>query len=492
MWPRGPRPQAGTVAPSPRSDPPAPAHAVVVGAGVAGLAAAAALRRHVERVTIVERDVLPSLPAVRSGVPAGRHAHGLLPGGLPALDRLVPGLRDDLVAHGAVTLTAPRDVLWLSAAGWMTPVAGRGRTLVAASRELIEHVTRRRVLADPAVRVRTGVEVAGLAVDAGTIVGVDLRPRGAAPGEPTERLGADLMVDASGRRSRAPEWLAAAGYERPVETVVDAGVATASRMYRRAPRDTVAGHRAVWIQARAPHTRRTGVMLPVEDDRWLLTLAGADGDMPPTDEDGFLAFARGLRSPVLAAALSRLEPVSPITGHRKHADRLRHYEDLRGPANFVVVGGATCALGPVHGHAMSAGALSAEALDRALARYRARRGTLAGGGASHAAQRAVARATQGAWRLAAGEDLRYPRARGRAPASAGRLARRYLDRVLAAATVDQAVNAALYDVLALVAEPSSLVRPALACRVLGRRPAAPPADPPLPYRAPDRAGATRR
>ncbi len=478
------------MAPSPRSEPPAPAHGVVVGAGVAGLAAAAALRRHVERVTIVERDVLPSLPAVRSGVPAGRHAHGLLPGGLAALDRLVPGVRDDLVARGAVALTAPRDVLWLSAAGWMTPVARRRRTLVSASQALIEHVTRRRVLADPAVRVRTGVEVAALAVDAGRIVGVDLRPRGAAPAEPTERLGADLVVDAGGRRSRAPGWLAAAGFERPVETVVDAGVATASRTYRRVPGDTVAGHRAVWLQARPPDTRRTGVMVPIEDDRWLLTLAGADGDMPPTDEDGFVAFARGLRSPVLAAAMGRLEPVSPISGHRETAGRRRHYEDLRGPAGFVVVGGATCALGPVHGHAMSAAARSADALDRALTRHLARRGTLAG--ASHAAQRAVARATRGAWRLAAGEDLRYPRARGRAPASAGRIARRYLDRVVAAATVDAAVADALYDVLALVAEPSSLVRPALARRVLGRRRAAPPADPPLPYTAPDRAGATRR
>jgi 2-polyprenyl-6-methoxyphenol hydroxylase-like FAD-dependent oxidoreductase len=467
-----------------------PANAVVVGAGIAGLTAAAALRRHVERVTIVERDVLPSLPVARSGVPAGRPVLGVQPGGVAALDRLVPGLRDDLVAHGAVALTAPRDVLWLSAAGWMTPFPGRGRTLLSASRELVEHVTRKRVLADPAVTVRAGVEVVGLVVDAGTIAGVHLRPRGAAPGEPSERLRAHLVVDASGRRSRAPAWLAAAGYERPVETIVDAGHATASRIYRRSPGDTVAGHRAVLLQARAPQTRRAGVMIPVEDDRWLITLAGAGGEMPPTDEDGFLAFARGLRSPVLAAAVSGLEPASPIASHRETAGRRRHYEDVRGPAGFVVVGDAACALNPVHGQGMSAAALSAEALDRSLARHLARRGTLAAG--SHAAQRAIARATRGAWTVATSEDLRHPGSRGLARWTTGRLARRYAARVVAAATVDPLVNAALYDVVALLAEPSSLLRPALARRVLARRPAAPPADPPLPYSTADRTRATRR
>jgi hypothetical protein len=138
---------------------------------------------------------------------------------------------------------------------------------------------------------------------------------------------------------------------------------------------------------------------------------------------------------------------------------------------------------------MTAAARSAEALDRALARRLGRGVSLAG--ASHTAQRAVARATRGAWWLTATEDLRYPRARGHEPV-AGRLGRRYLDRIVAAATRDPAVNAALYDVLALSAGPWSLLRPALARRVLRRRPAAPPADPPLPYAARDRAGATRR
>ena len=38
-------------------------------------------------------------------------------------------------------------------------------------------------------------------------------------------------------------------------------------------------------------------MQRLEGDRWMVTLAGILGDHPPTDPDGFLDFARSLRSP---------------------------------------------------------------------------------------------------------------------------------------------------------------------------------------------------
>jgi 2-polyprenyl-6-methoxyphenol hydroxylase-like FAD-dependent oxidoreductase len=73
-------------------------HAVVLGASLAGLLAARVLSDAYERVTVVERDVLPNKPENRRGVPQGRHAHMLLPRGAQILDELFPGLLDDLVA----------------------------------------------------------------------------------------------------------------------------------------------------------------------------------------------------------------------------------------------------------------------------------------------------------------------------------------------------------------------------------------------------------
>ena len=66
-------------------------HAIVMGAGVAGLLAARVLARHFARVTVLERDSLPATPRPRDGVPQGRHIHVLLPGGVAAIERLFPG-----------------------------------------------------------------------------------------------------------------------------------------------------------------------------------------------------------------------------------------------------------------------------------------------------------------------------------------------------------------------------------------------------------------
>ena len=86
---------------------PAQDHAVVVGASMAGLLTAQALSRHFRRVTIIERDCLPNHSSNRPGVPQGDHLHVILPGGQQAMERLLPGLADELVAAGAVNVGDP-------------------------------------------------------------------------------------------------------------------------------------------------------------------------------------------------------------------------------------------------------------------------------------------------------------------------------------------------------------------------------------------------
>jgi len=468
MWVRGSGLHAG-----PMSSPRTYGHAVVIGGGMAGLAAAAAVARHAGRVTILERDELPSTPAFRAGVPQSRHAHALLPGGLAALERLLPGLETALVGAGGIPVGVFGEFAWMSPAGWMRPFDSPDRTLVSASRELIEYVTREMVLALGEVTVRSGVEVTGLGVEAGRIVGVDVRPRGAAPEEPTERVAANLVVDASGRRSAGPDWLAAAGYDRPEESRVDAELAYASRTYRRVGDELLPGYKAMFLQADAPRTTRMGVLVPIEGDRWLLTVAGTNGDLPPTDEDGFRKFTRGMRSPLMADLVEEMEPLSAIVGFRRTANVRRHYEQLAvAPEGFVVLGDATCAFNPVYAQGMSAAALSAEALDRTLGQH----------AGTHAAQQAIADANAGAWMVATGEDLRYPGTKGGSTSMADKVLRRYFDRVVRAAAHDEGAYNAFVDVLALLAPPESLLRPGLAARVLTRRHVAPPTDPPLPAR----------
>jgi hypothetical protein len=136
---------------------------------------------------------------------------------------------------------------------------------------------------------------------------------------------ADLVVDATGRSSRAPAWLATLGYPAPPETLVDPLLGYASRFYA-IPDGFDPGWKALYLQAAPPATRRTGGLFPQEGGRWICSLSGAGRDYGPTNEEAFLAFAKGLRDPVLYEAIRDAEPLSPITGFRRTANHRRHYE----------------------------------------------------------------------------------------------------------------------------------------------------------------------
>ncbi len=76
-------------------------HAVVIGGSMAGLFAARVLSDHFERVTIIERDHLPSGPELRNGVPQARHLHVLLARGMNIMEGLFPGLNAELDVAGS-------------------------------------------------------------------------------------------------------------------------------------------------------------------------------------------------------------------------------------------------------------------------------------------------------------------------------------------------------------------------------------------------------
>ncbi|MBE1488422.1 NAD(P)/FAD-dependent oxidoreductase [Plantactinospora soyae] len=440
-----------------------PRHAVVIGGSLAGLCIARTLLDHVERVTVVERDRFPDGPRVRAGVPQAHHLHLLLTSGQRALDRLFPGLMAELRLSGAVSVSAPTDVLYLSATSWRERFPAT-HGLIGASRELIDWTIRRRLLADERVRFLTAHEAVGLlpGEDGRSVAGVVLRPRGGTDG--VERLDADLVVDASGHGSRTPDWLAALGYGRPEESRIDAGLGYASRRYV-LPGGVADSWKHILLMPNPPQTSRGGVLYPIENDRWMVTLGGLGDEAPATDEVGFLAFARELRSPVLYEAIRDAVPDSPIHGFRWTANSRRHYETMaRWPDGFLVVGDAACAFNPVYGQGMSVAAQTAALLAEHLRTHPGRFG--------RAAQAVVAETGAAAWTIATGADLRYA-------TNGVRLARRtrfshwYLARTADVANRDPYVNRTLTDVLYLVRPPAALMRPRMALRVL-RGPTRPP------------------
>src|SRR5215472_12690527 len=119
--------------------------AVVIGAGMGGLAAAGALAGCFEQVFVLERDTLPSEAAYRAGTPQARHVHALLASGLRALSELFPGFEQDLARAGAVPVRAGLDVRVELPGYDPFPQRDLGLVSYAASRPTIEHTVRRRV-----------------------------------------------------------------------------------------------------------------------------------------------------------------------------------------------------------------------------------------------------------------------------------------------------------------------------------------------------------
>jgi flavin-dependent dehydrogenase len=235
---------------------------------------------------------------------------------------------------------------------------------------------------------------------------------GAVAGE--ETLAADLVVDASGRASQAQRWLEELGYPAPRETVIASHLGYASRYYAPPP-GFQARWRGLYLQYAPPTALRAGTLVPVEGDRWLVGLFGLSRDYPPTDEAGFLEFARSLRSPLLYEAIRDARPLAPIVGYRATENRLRHYDLLpRRPEGLLVLGDAACTFNPVYGQGMTVAAAGALALAGCL-RAQGQRGDLRGLAARF--QRRLARQLAPVWTLATNGDLRAPGTEG------GRVAR---------------------------------------------------------------------
>ncbi|MEU4380512.1 NAD(P)/FAD-dependent oxidoreductase [Micromonospora echinofusca] len=367
--------------------------AVVLGGGFAGVLAAYVLAGHVDDVTIVESGRYPARPGPRPGLPQAHHNHVLVTGGARALDALVPGTVAALLAAGAHRRGLTGDALIRGADGWFH----RHHTdayVISCSRWLTDDVVRRRVLAHAAVRVREGTRVRGLTGNADQVTGVAVTgPHG------TGTIPADLVVDATGRRSQAPRWLAALGGPPVREETVDSGLAYSTRVYR-APPGLGTGLPAIMLHPRTEQGREGhgATLFPIEGDRWIVTLTGTRGNRPPVTAPEFTSCAYALGSPIIAELLADAEPLGDVRPYRVTANRRRYFEHHPGPAGFMVLGDALATTNPVYSHGMSVAALGARALQRALARH--------GPGPAHSAelQAAVASEVDTPWRMAVGKD----------------------------------------------------------------------------------------
>ncbi len=440
---------------------PAGKHALVYGGSTAGLIAAGVLSRHFERVTLVERDRLENGPLLRKGGPLGAHVHGLLTPGMDVLCEVFPGFREELKAAGSHFIDFTGEHAWFMGGLWR-PRISCGLHFYAQSRPLLEWIIRRRLQALPNVRVLDGREVTGFLTspDKARVTGVHLRAPG---GGQEETLEAGLVVDASGRGSRTPQWLEALGYPRVEETHIQVDVVYASRLFRRPP-GLVADWKMMSLAPQLPTEPRMAVLATIENDQMLLLVGGWHGVQPPLDDAGYIEFTRTLAQPHIHDVVQHAEPLGPINVFRYSHNQRRHYDRMpRFPEGLAPVGDAFCSFNPIYGQGMTTGALQARALGECL-----------GQGLAGVAQRyrqQVGQLLESPWAMATTGDLRFPHVEGKRP-PAFALSNWYSDRLQRLASHDEEALRTFVRVMQMVAPPTTLFSPRLALKVLTARPTA--------------------
>jgi 2-polyprenyl-6-methoxyphenol hydroxylase-like FAD-dependent oxidoreductase len=335
-------------------------HAVVIGASIAGLCAARVLSDFYDRVTVYERDELPTEAANRAAVPQGRHVHLLMARGAEEFESHFPGLLDDMVAAGVPILENRPDCIHFGAAGHVLGTTRELKdefTAYVPSRPHLEWQIRRRATAIANVDVQhAGVAEPTFDTARQRVTGVRL--------DSGEEVPADLVVDTAGRGTRLPVWLEQWGFDRPPEASVDVGVSYATHQLR-IPEGLIAEK---VVAAGAHRKQMLGLgMLCYEDGTWGLTTFGVAKAEPPHDFAGMCALADEIVPPHIAAAIRLAEPIGDVAFHKYPTSRWRRYHKLeRFPGGILPFGDAVASFNPTFGQGMTMTSLQAGHLRRAL------------------------------------------------------------------------------------------------------------------------------
>lgn len=440
--------------------------AIIVGAGMGGLSAAGAVSAHFEEVIVLDRDELPSSATSRAGTPQDRHPHGLLAGGLRALNALLPGFERALADAGAVPVNMFRDIQFERPDVGPLPRRDCGTTILSASRPLIEAVLRQQVAALPNVTLRSDCRVTELAADA-------MWPavRFVSSDGELSTAEANLVLDAGGRGALTLALLDKLGWTRPAETVVGVDIS-----YTTAVLPWPAGVARDWevaaTHADPPRLTRAAFLMPTGDGRCFLTLGEHHARTHPQTWEQMLAALREVKTQTIYQAVRHLTPLEGLRHFVLDESRWRHFERLeRLPYGVLPVADSLCRFNPLYGQGMSVAALQAKLLRETLGRVAGEADPIA------ALQRQfmteVGPLLQTPWSMGVNADFAYPGTRGERPERYEE-GRQFEAALFRAVVADPVVQIAFSDVMQLVKPFDHLQDPEIQRRIEAH--AQPPAD----------------
>lgn len=342
-------------------------HAIVIGGGIAGLVTAVALAGQFELVTLLERDEFVYAPAPRPGTPQLSVPHGLLAGGLRALNDLLPGFGQDLAAAGAARIRIGSDIR--SEVPGFDPMPQRdfGWTGYTMSWPLLEHALRARVQKLANVMLLDECRATELLLDdGGSVVGV----RCAVADGKVRTLRGELVIDASARHSLISPLLDALNIPQPETTEISIDTSYTMMSFKCGVRT------GDWNLAMTfPDPRvsgNTGYLYRIEGGHWLALVTQQHASLSPGSPEDFMELTRQVRTSTIHDAIKDATPVDGKVSRFLFANSTwSHYERLAAfPEGLLPIGNTICRFDPLCGQGMTAAIKQALVL-RDLLRKRA-------------------------------------------------------------------------------------------------------------------------
>jgi 2-polyprenyl-6-methoxyphenol hydroxylase-like FAD-dependent oxidoreductase len=200
-------------------------------------------------------------------------------------------------------------------------------------------------------------------------------------------------------------------------------------------------------------------MLPIEGNRWVLTLTGRLGEQPPAEPDGFMDYAQRLETQTIYNAIKNAERQGGFERYAYPDSVWRRFDRLSSfPAGLVPIGDSICRFNPVYGQGMSVAAQEARLLKQLLKGQATKANPLARLAPAFFSESLPL--IEAPWNMSAVPDLVYPETRGERAADFERRLK-YNGALIRTAMQDATVHRLLAEVQQLLKPPSILQDPAV-------------------------------